>query len=178
MIQSFIFIAIIATSCFLSGSLQARGQSQLQGPPASAATLEKRIAELEGRIAPLQKELQDLRRQLHEQSPMTLVPLAHIDAFQAAELLGGMYLDTPGVVVVALPFLNCVAVRADRRTTRELMTALRHLDKAAQAMITRHRFDGGARGLSRVSPRIHLDDETALVALLEFFAKRQPPDKK
>jgi len=172
---------VIVTIAFLtppSAALPTPCQGQAP-PAATAAALKKRIAELEARIAPLQKELLDRRRQLHEQSSVTVVPVKYIDAVQAAEILGKAYQSTPGVVVAALPWLNCVVFRADGPTTREITDALRRLDEIALSSVGGARFGRGRGGpQASYAPRVRLDERTELVALIELVVKRQPTGKK
>ena len=178
MVGLFTVIVAIVSLNLPSAALPAPCQGQAL-PAATAAALEKRIGELEARIAPLQKELLDRRRQLHEQSPVTLVPVKYIDAVQAAEVLGKAYQSTPGVVVAALPWWNCVAFRADGPTTREITDALRRLDEIARSTVGGVRF-GRGRGWPQApsAPRVRLDERTELVALIELLAKQRPAGKK
>lgn len=131
--------------------------------PCDTAPLEGRIAELEGKLAPLQKELQRLRQELHEKSPITVIPVKVIDAGQAAEVLEKVYKDTPGVLVEALPKMKCVAVRADKRVTKEIRDFLGRLDEASQCCV------GGFH-----KPPIRLDDTTLVLELIRWLEKKGP----
>ncbi len=150
------------------------GQNQVPQPAVETAALQKRIAELEAKIAPLQMELKKLRRQLHEQSPVTVIPVKYIDPAQAAEVVEMAFRDTPGVVVEALQKLRSVAVRADSPTTAQIRDLLRQLDD--EKYWPRPGGFGGFGGFG--NPPGAFGSKLRFMFLLDKWRKDNPPEKK
>jgi hypothetical protein len=70
-------------------------------------------------------------------------------------------------VAEALPKLKCVAVRADRPTTREIKDLLGRLEAAAQSRI------GGLQ-----TAPVRLDDMTVVVLVIKHLRKRELSGRK